>query len=127
MDGEASLSPKQNSDEPDQTAEMDYSSTVLDLTSFQLHDLDSVELPPTLTELDVTANRLSRLDPRIAQLSNLKKLSLRQNLIDDAAIEPISCWEVLCDLEVIPSSHVNLIRLTASFVAEKVTILNSTY
>ncbi|XP_021900077.1 protein phosphatase 1 regulatory subunit pprA isoform X2 [Carica papaya] len=99
MDGEASLSPKQNSDEPDQTAEMDYSSTVLDLTSFQLHDLDSVELPPTLTELDVTANRLSRLDPRIAQLSNLKKLSLRQNLIDDAAIEPISCWEVLCDLE----------------------------
>ncbi|GMP69366.1 hypothetical protein CsSME_00028661 [Camellia sinensis var. sinensis] len=57
------------------------SATVLDLTSFQLHDLDSVELPPSLTELDLTANRLSTLDLRIAHLSNLRKLSLRQNLL----------------------------------------------
>ncbi|CAN1288373.1 Protein phosphatase 1 regulatory inhibitor subunit PPP1R7 homolog [Linum perenne] len=58
---------------------------MLDLTSCQLHDLSSVELPPTLTELDLTANRLSSLDSRISNLSNLTKLSFRQNLIDDAA------------------------------------------
>ncbi|XWS72080.1 hypothetical protein CRYUN_Cryun02cG0009800 [Craigia yunnanensis] len=49
--------------------EIDLSSTTtLDLTGFQLHELDSVELPSNLTELDLTANRLSRLDPRIANL-----------------------------------------------------------
>lgn len=84
----------------DTTIQDDPSSTVLDLTSFQLHDLDSVELPPSLTELDLTANRLSTLDPRIGQLSNLKKLSLRQNLIDDNAVEPISRWDALSGLEV---------------------------
>ncbi|CAL1377405.1 unnamed protein product [Linum trigynum] len=75
------------------------SATMVDLTSFQLHDLTSVELPPTLTELDLTANRLSSLDPRIAHLSNLTKLSLRQNLIDDAAVEPLSNWDLLSGLE----------------------------
>ncbi|KAJ1393546.1 Leucine-rich repeat [Sesbania bispinosa] len=79
--------------------EGDPSSTLLDLTSYQLHDLDSVELPPELTELDLTANRLSTLDPRIGQLSNLKKLSLRQNLIADAAVEPLSSWEAISSLE----------------------------
>ncbi|GAV89765.1 LRR_4 domain-containing protein/LRR_8 domain-containing protein [Cephalotus follicularis] len=88
-----------NPDDSDQTFEIDLSSTVLDLTSFQLHDLDSIELPTSLTELDVTANRLSSLDPRISQLSNLKKLSLRQNLINDVAIEPISHWVALSVLE----------------------------
>ncbi|XAR67044.1 hypothetical protein NMG60_11013457 [Bertholletia excelsa] len=73
--------------------------TVLDLTSFQLHDLSSVELPSSLTELDLTANRLSKLDPRIAHLSDLKKLSLRQNLIDDSGVEPISQWEDISGLE----------------------------
>ncbi|KAL5572588.1 hypothetical protein UlMin_022185 [Ulmus minor] len=73
--------------------------TVLDLSSFQLHDLDSVELSPSLTELDLTANRLSSLDPRIGNLSNLKKLSLRQNLIEDAAVEPLSSWNALWGLE----------------------------
>ncbi|XP_068343134.1 protein phosphatase 1 regulatory inhibitor subunit PPP1R7 homolog [Pyrus communis] len=86
-------------DHDDQTADDDPSSTVLDLTSFQLHDLDSVELSPSLTELDLTANRLTGLDPRIATLSNLKKLSLRQNLIEDAAVEPISGWDALSGLE----------------------------
>lgn len=91
-----------NPDQDDQTVEIDLSSTTtLDLTSFQLHDLDSVELPPNLTELDLTANRLSSLDPRIANLIYLKKLSFRQNLIDDAAIEPISRWVSLSGLEVI--------------------------
>lgn len=79
----------------------DPSSTHLDLTSYQLHDLDSVELPTHLTELDLTSNRLSSLDPRIAHLSHLKKLSLRQNLITDAALEPLSAWHTISALEVL--------------------------
>ena len=75
--------------------------TVLDLTSYQLRDLDSVDLPPSLTELDLTANRLSKLDPRIAQLSNLKKLSLRQNLFDDSGVEPLATSHLIADLEVL--------------------------
>ncbi|KAM1100686.1 hypothetical protein FF1_007103 [Malus domestica] len=83
--------PSQNPvDHDDQTADDDPSSTVLDLTSFQLHDLNSVELPSSLTELDLTTNRLTGLDPQIATFSNLKKIFLHQNLIEDAAIEPIS-------------------------------------
>ncbi|KAI4350809.1 hypothetical protein L6164_005223 [Bauhinia variegata] len=79
--------------------EDDPSSTLLDLTSYQLHDLDSVELAANLTELDLTANRLSTLDPRIGHLSNLKKLSLRQNLITDAAVQPLSGWQEISGLE----------------------------
>lgn len=73
--------------------------TILDITSYQLHDLESIELPPSLVELDLTANRLSTLDSRIAQLSNLKKLSLRQNLFDDAGVDPISHWDAISGLE----------------------------
>lgn len=73
--------------------------TALDLTSFQLHDLDSVELPQSLTELDLTCNRLTKLDPRIGLLKNLKKLSLRQNLFDDAGVEPIAEWDAISGLE----------------------------
>ncbi|XP_054788421.1 LOW QUALITY PROTEIN: protein phosphatase 1 regulatory inhibitor subunit PPP1R7 homolog [Prosopis cineraria] len=79
--------------------EDDRSSRLLDLTSCQLHDLDSVDLPPTLTELDLTTNRLSTLDTRIAHLSDLKKLSLRQNLLTDAAVEPLSAWHDISGLE----------------------------
>nr|CAD1823334.1 unnamed protein product [Ananas comosus var. bracteatus] len=35
----------------------------LDLTSYQLHDLGEVEIPESIEELDLTANRLSKLDP----------------------------------------------------------------
>lgn len=100
MDVEERSPPGSNPERDDQTVEMDPSSTVLDLTSFQLHDLDSVELSPNLTELDLTANRLTSLDPRIALLSNLKKFSLRQNLIEDTAIEPFSHWNALSGLQV---------------------------
>lgn len=102
MDGEKQ--PSAEATNPDQAVEIDLSNTVLDLTSFQLHDLDSVEFPTNLTELDLTANRLTSLDSRISHLSNLKKLALRQNLIDDAAIEPISRWATLAGLEVFLSS-----------------------
>ncbi|KAL0658147.1 hypothetical protein Bca4012_078732 [Brassica carinata] len=61
--------------------------------------LKELYLPPTLTDLDLTVNRLSELDSRIAHLSMLKKLSLRQNLIEDSAVEPLSRWDALSDLE----------------------------
>lgn len=70
----------------------------LDLTSFQLHDLREVEIPDDLVELDLTANRLSELDPRIRLLPQLRKLSLRQNLFDDEGVEPISQWKAIAGL-----------------------------
>ncbi|KAJ4975633.1 hypothetical protein NE237_000739 [Protea cynaroides] len=61
------------------TTQENSSSSILDLNSYQLHDL-VVELPPSLVELDLTANhRLSALDPRISLLSHLKKLSKHNN------------------------------------------------
>lgn len=112
------LEPKaMNSEKEDEPLEeIGDSSNVLDLTSYQLHSLDTVELPPTLIELDLTANRLSGLDSRIAQLSTLKKLSLRQNLIDDSAVEPLSHWDTLSDLEVILHSLIFLLNLRSDFV-----------
>uniref|UniRef100_A0A1D1Y811 Protein phosphatase 1 regulatory subunit pprA n=1 Tax=Anthurium amnicola TaxID=1678845 RepID=A0A1D1Y811_9ARAE len=80
-------------------AEEDSPATHLDLTSFQLHDLGGIDIPETLVELDLTANRLSALDPRIGLLSRLKKLSLRQNLLDDAGAGPISQWSVISGLQ----------------------------
>ncbi|KAL6126164.1 hypothetical protein ACLB2K_074215 [Fragaria x ananassa] len=88
-----------NHDDPTAKDGSDSSSTVLNLISCQLHDRNSVELPPSLTELDLTANRLSSLDTRIATLSNLANLSFRQNLFEDAAVEPISAWITLSGLE----------------------------
>jgi protein phosphatase 1 regulatory subunit 7 len=73
----------------------------LDLTSYQLRDLSEVEIPPTLEELDLTANRLSSVDPRIGLLAGLLKLSLRQNLLDDDAVAPLSSWETIAGLQVI--------------------------
>ncbi|CAA7410093.1 unnamed protein product [Spirodela intermedia] len=73
--------------------------THLDLTSFQLHDLGGVDIPETLVELDLTANRLTTLDVRINLLSCLNKLSLRQNLFDDDGIAPISQWTAISGLQ----------------------------
>lgn len=72
---------------------------LLDLTSFQLHDLGQVEIPDDLIELDLTANRLSKLDSRIGALAQLKKLSLRQNLFDDEGIGPLSGWSTISGLQ----------------------------
>ncbi|CAA0814311.1 Leucine-rich repeat (LRR) family protein [Striga hermonthica] len=86
-------------DHDDPPADNDGDSTVLDLTGCQLRDLGSVELPPILTELDLTANRLTALDLRISQLSNLKKLSLRQNLLNDGGVLPLSTWHSISALQ----------------------------
>lgn len=101
-----------NEKEEQPSMEIDDSDNVVDLTSCQLHTLDAIELRPTLIELDLTANRLSELDSRIAQLSALKKLSLRQNLIDDSAVEPLSRWDALSDLEVIIIIHSLILRIS---------------
>ncbi|XP_051132203.1 protein phosphatase 1 regulatory inhibitor subunit PPP1R7 homolog [Andrographis paniculata] len=86
-------------DAHDPTAENDAESTVLDLTGCQLRDLSSVELPSTLTELDLTTNRMTALDPRISQLSNLQKLSFRQNLLNDDSVRPLSSWDTISGLQ----------------------------
>lgn len=85
--------------------------SILDLTSYQLHDLEGVELPSTLIELDLTANRLSTLDSRIGLLSQLKKISLRQNLFEDAGVEPLSSWNELSGLEEIVLRDNKLMRM----------------
>ncbi|KAF5726013.1 Protein phosphatase 1 regulatory subunit pprA [Tripterygium wilfordii] len=118
---------QRDADGGDETVEIDPSSTVLDLTSFQLHDLESIEIQPSLTELDLTANRLSSLDPRIAQLSNLKKFSLRQNLIDDAAIEPISSWEALSSLEELVLRDNKLTKIPDASIFKKLLVFDVSF
>ncbi|XP_073044069.1 LOW QUALITY PROTEIN: protein phosphatase 1 regulatory inhibitor subunit PPP1R7 homolog [Primulina eburnea] len=90
------LPPDEISDDGDDSPS---NNLVLDLTSCQLRDLDSVVLPPSLTELDLTANRLSSLDPRISNLSSLQKLSLRQNLFNDDGVRPLSTWYSISGLQ----------------------------
>uniref|UniRef100_A0A7S1SLH4 Protein phosphatase 1 regulatory subunit 7 n=1 Tax=Tetraselmis chuii TaxID=63592 RepID=A0A7S1SLH4_9CHLO len=58
---------------------------VLDATGSQLHSLESLELPESLTDLDLTQNRLKTLDPRVLALPGLTSLSFRQNLLTDAS------------------------------------------
>eukprot|EP00252_Welwitschia_mirabilis_P005461 TRINITY_DN15949_c0_g1_i1.p1 TRINITY_DN15949_c0_g1~~TRINITY_DN15949_c0_g1_i1.p1 ORF type:complete len:349 (+),score=57.03 TRINITY_DN15949_c0_g1_i1:97-1143(+) len=71
----------------------------LDLTGFQLHNLDDIQLPASLSELDLTENRLRALDARITQLTCLRKLCLRQNLFTDASLELLSHSKALSQLE----------------------------
>eukprot|EP01023_Acetabularia_acetabulum_P034529 TRINITY_DN3241_c0_g1_i4.p1 TRINITY_DN3241_c0_g1~~TRINITY_DN3241_c0_g1_i4.p1 ORF type:complete len:329 (-),score=49.58 TRINITY_DN3241_c0_g1_i4:1183-2169(-) len=71
----------------------------LDLTNQWLHNLDDVEINPNLTWLDLTANRLTSVDPRILQLTNLKMLNFRQNLLTDAQFaNDLNCKETLEEL-----------------------------
>ncbi|KAI5082015.1 hypothetical protein GOP47_0001758 [Adiantum capillus-veneris] len=83
----------------EQAQEEEEGGVVLDLTGSQLHDLQQVELPLTLRELDLTANRLATLDCRFASLSSLYKLSLRQNLLSDESLSPLPSWTSLSGLQ----------------------------
>ncbi|PHT54104.1 hypothetical protein CQW23_08566 [Capsicum baccatum] len=103
------------------------SPTLLDLTSYQLHDLESVELPLSLTELDLTTNRLSALDPRIPQLPNLKKLSFRQNLITDAAIEPLSSSHLISHLEELVLRDNKLKKIPDVAIFKKLLVLDVSF
>ncbi|CAL9119530.1 unnamed protein product, partial [Musa textilis] len=67
----------------------------LNLTGCHLHDSDDVDIPEDLVELDLTNNRLSKLDPRIRRLAQLRKLSLERNLFDDEGVYPISRWHTI--------------------------------
>lgn len=58
-----------------------------------------MELPSSLIELDLTTNRLTALDPRISEFSNLQKLSFRQNLLTDESIRPLSTWNTISGLQ----------------------------
>jgi len=73
---------------------------VLDVTGNQLKDLADVDLPDTLTEIDLTTNRLSSIDPRIGALPKLVKLSLRQNLLTDATAADVSVHSGFSSLKV---------------------------
>ncbi|KAI4377087.1 hypothetical protein MLD38_014773 [Melastoma candidum] len=108
-------------------AEDDPASPVLDLTSCQLHDLDSVEFPPGLIELDLTANRLLTLDHRIAKLSNLRKVSLRQNLIDDAAAEAVPSWTSLADLEELVFRDNKLTKIPDASIFKKLLVFDVSF
>jgi protein phosphatase 1 regulatory subunit 7 len=81
--------------------EVEEAELCLDLTSCQLNDLSEVEIPSTLEELDLTANRLASVDPRIGHLTALRKLSFRQNLLEDDAVAPLSTWDAIAGLQVI--------------------------
>lgn len=99
---------------------------VLDVTGNQLKDLTDIDLPDTLTELDLTTNRLSSIDPRIGALPRLVKLSLRQNLLTDATAADVSVHSGFtslkvkqscphpCHLCILMSSAICLSRLTRS-------------
>ncbi|XP_020680520.2 protein phosphatase 1 regulatory inhibitor subunit PPP1R7 homolog [Dendrobium catenatum] len=100
MEDSVGESDNDNGNRDDETAvEGNSLGRCLDLTSFQLHDLSEVDIPEGLVELDLTANRLSKLDHRIGLLTQLKKLSLRQNLFDDEGIEPLCGWSTISGLQ----------------------------
>lgn len=72
---------------------------LVDLTGNQLKSLLAVALPPAVTELDLTTNRLTSIDPRIGGLERLQKLLFRQNLLDDRAAAQLSSYPSLSSLQ----------------------------
>ncbi|CAM6101511.1 unnamed protein product [Calypogeia fissa] len=100
---------------------------ILDLTSAQLHDLKDVELSPSLIELDLTANRLTKVDERIGQMTLLKKLSLRQNLFQDAAVETLRRWPALFGLQELVLRDNNLTKVPILEVFACLTVLDISF
>uniref|UniRef100_A0A7R9V1C1 Protein phosphatase 1 regulatory subunit 7 n=1 Tax=Chlamydomonas euryale TaxID=1486919 RepID=A0A7R9V1C1_9CHLO len=76
--------------------------TVLDLTNGHINDaqLAETEMPEGLELLDLTCNRLEKLDPRILALKGLRTVNLRQNLLTDvSAWSDAACKDVVEDIE----------------------------
>ncbi|GAQ86745.1 hypothetical protein KFL_003090020 [Klebsormidium nitens] len=71
---------------------------ILDLTGSQLRSWEDILLTPHLTELDLTTNRLTTIDPAIGTLTSLRKLSLRQNLLTTEAVAPLGQYTALHNL-----------------------------
>lgn len=115
--------------EPPPSAESEESSpsTVLDLTSYQLRDLSTVELPPSLSELDLTANRLTEVDPRVRHLAGLKKLSLRQNLFNDSGVQPLATWHEISGLEELVLRDNRLTKVPDVGIFKKLLVFDVSY
>lgn len=74
--------------------------TVLDLTNEHLQNLEGVVISDSLTYVDLTANRLKEIDPRVLALKHLQALNLRQNLLGEVSSwNDCACKATLEDLE----------------------------
>lgn len=72
----------------------------LDLTNAHKPDLSDVEIQPSLTAIDLTANRLTSIDPRLLELQGLRCINFRQNLLANvSAWSNSACKGALEDLE----------------------------
>ncbi|KAG2423702.1 hypothetical protein HXX76_015092 [Chlamydomonas incerta] len=89
--------------------------TELDLTNAHLPDLSGTEIPPSLTAIDLTANRLRTIDPRILELQGLRSINFRQNLIANASAISTSCAKgAMEDLE-LRDNHLSAIPSLQGF------------
>ncbi|XP_024369166.1 protein phosphatase 1 regulatory inhibitor subunit PPP1R7 homolog [Physcomitrium patens] len=100
---------------------------ILDLTSFQLQDLTDVDLPLYIEELDLTTNRLTSIDPRIANLSHLQKLSFEQNLLADDAVSVLSPCTALSDLKELVLRDNKLLKIPELSNLVNLTLLDVSY
>ncbi|KAK9835640.1 hypothetical protein WJX74_004889 [Apatococcus lobatus] len=79
----------------------------LDLTNAHLSSLETVPLAENLTSLDLTANRLRDLEPRLLALTGLRKLSLRQNVLTTAAALEQSAFAPVLQELVLHDNHLS--------------------
>ncbi|EFJ51655.1 hypothetical protein VOLCADRAFT_103293 [Volvox carteri f. nagariensis] len=90
--------------------------TELDLTNYHLPDLTSVDIESSLTAIDLTANRLRTIDPRILQLQGLRSINFRQNLLANvSAWSTGECKGALEDLE-FRDNHLSTIPCLQGFL-----------
>eukprot|EP00958_Prasinococcus_capsulatus_P024837 scaffold3969_cov363-Prasinococcus_capsulatus_cf.AAC.5 len=70
---------------------------ILDLTNSQLHSLTKVKVKESLREIDLTANRLTELEDKLGNPSELKILSLQKNQLSN--VERLSLFVGLHHLD----------------------------